>query len=268
MKKKNLLLGLTLGTLMSSSILFTGCSSDITFNQSDLDKALVNINEYLETQNNFSSEFAKNCLHNYLIEGFTGTKDNKFCLTITQSSHDETGRETTTYNVSEKVQTIGNITIFENKYLNEIKYQEIEFNPITKKYKITNYTSDMKTQVLEEKNSFDPIVNFSSTTLVYSYVLNTIVGLFDNYTMDILEDGTEVFKTYRTYSQEGGNYKHKYTESFIIKFKNKKMINLQSLLITEDLDTHEFLYQDVYTWDFKYDIEDITIDKTLYTPQS
>ena len=229
---------------------------------------MVNINDYLETQNNFSSEFAKNYLYNYLIDGFTGDKDNKFGLTITQSSYDETGRETTTYHAFERVQTIGNKTILESKYLNETKYQEIEFNSITKKYKVTNYTSEMKTQVLEEQDSFDTIVNFSSTTLVYSYVLNTVVGLFDNYTMDILEDGTEVFKTYRTYCQEGGNYKHKYTESFIIKFKDQKMINLQSILITEDLVAHEILYQDVYNWDFNYDIEDIIIDKTLYTPQS
>lgn len=149
-----------------------------------------------------------------------------------------------------------------------IEYQEIEFNPTSKKYKIANYKSDIKTKVLEEQDSFDTIVNFSSTTLVYSYALNTIVGLFDNYTMDVLEDGTELFKSYRTYSQENANYEHKYTESFIIKFKNQKIINIQSILIAEDLDTHEFLYQEVFNWEFNFDIEYISIDKTLYTPQS
>ena len=76
MKKKNLLMGLTIGALMATTPLVTACKSDITFNQDDLNTAISNINEYLETQNNYNSEFAKNVLNDYLLKGIERNLNN------------------------------------------------------------------------------------------------------------------------------------------------------------------------------------------------
>lgn len=85
-KKKKLLLGLTLGSIMSTAPFLTACSSDITFNQTDLDKAIKNVNEYLEIQNNYSSEFAKNVLNDYLLKGVVRNQDNsKFGYKVTNN---------------------------------------------------------------------------------------------------------------------------------------------------------------------------------------
>ena len=76
-KTKKILAGIGLGAVLGTSGLFmAGCSSDITFNQSHLDEALKNVNEYLETQNNYSSEFAKNVLNDYLLRGIERNQNN------------------------------------------------------------------------------------------------------------------------------------------------------------------------------------------------
>lgn len=76
-KTKKMLAGIGLGAVLGTSGIFmTGCSSDITFNQKDLDQAISNINEYLETQNNYSSEFAKNVLNDYLLRGIERNQNN------------------------------------------------------------------------------------------------------------------------------------------------------------------------------------------------
>lgn len=76
-KTKKILAGIGLGAVLGTSgLLMTGCSSDITFNQSHLDEALKNVNEYLETQNNYSSEFAKNVLNDYLLRGIERNQNN------------------------------------------------------------------------------------------------------------------------------------------------------------------------------------------------
>lgn len=64
-------MGLALGAVMATTPLITGCSSDITFNQSDLDNLISNADTYLTAQNNYSSEYAKNVLSDYLIRGIS-----------------------------------------------------------------------------------------------------------------------------------------------------------------------------------------------------
>lgn len=70
-KKSKLIMGLALGAVMATIPLITGCSSDITFNQSDLDNLISNADTYLTAQNNYSSEYAKNVLSDYLIRGIS-----------------------------------------------------------------------------------------------------------------------------------------------------------------------------------------------------
>lgn len=65
-KTKKLLAGIGLG--ICSALTLTACTSDITFNQSDLDNVISGANQYLETQNNYSSEFAKNMLNDFLMK--------------------------------------------------------------------------------------------------------------------------------------------------------------------------------------------------------
>lgn len=263
-KTKKILAGISLGTILATAPFYTGCASDITFNQADLDKALVNINEYLETQNNFSSEFAQNRLYNCLVDGFTSGENANFSLDVTQTGQDVTGRTFATISYSSKVYSEENTTIYEVKQEGNTIYQKIEFNPTTEKYTITNYTSDMKKQVLENQEwTFESIAMWGSMSQMYSYILNSIVGLFDNYTMDILDDGSEVFKTYRT--SESNERDEIFTESFVIKFKEQKLISVQSVLLIHELSSGEFEYQNTYDWEFLYNINGINIDENLYT---
>lgn len=78
-KTKKILAGLGIGlTLTGGGLLMTGCKSDIEFNQKDLDLAISNVNEYLETQNNYSSEFARNTLNGYLMNAVLDSSRKSF----------------------------------------------------------------------------------------------------------------------------------------------------------------------------------------------
>ena len=67
---------LTLAVAASALVGTTACSSNIKFNQEDLDKVLVQTQEYLEAQNNYSTEFARNYLIDYLAKGIDSLDDN------------------------------------------------------------------------------------------------------------------------------------------------------------------------------------------------
>ena len=67
---------LTLAVAASALVGTTACSSNIKFNQDDLDKVLVQTQEYLESQNNYSTEFARNYLIDYLAKGIDSLDDN------------------------------------------------------------------------------------------------------------------------------------------------------------------------------------------------
>lgn len=67
---------LTLAVVASSLVATTACSSNIKFNQDDLDKVMEQTQEYLEAQNNYSTEFARNYLIDYLTKGIDSLDDN------------------------------------------------------------------------------------------------------------------------------------------------------------------------------------------------
>ena len=67
---------LTLAVAACALVGTAGCSSNIKFNQEDLDKVLVQTQEYLESQNNYSTEFARNYLIDYLAKGIDSLDDN------------------------------------------------------------------------------------------------------------------------------------------------------------------------------------------------
>ena len=46
--------------IASSLFATTACSSNVKFNQDDLDAVMNEAQQYLESQNNYSTEFAKN----------------------------------------------------------------------------------------------------------------------------------------------------------------------------------------------------------------
>lgn len=67
---------LTLAVAASALVGTTACSSNIKFNQEDLDKVMKETQEYLEAQNNYSTEFARNQLIDYLAKGIDSLDDN------------------------------------------------------------------------------------------------------------------------------------------------------------------------------------------------
>ena len=70
-KKVFMAVPLLVGSLFSA----TACSSNVKFNQEDLDKVMEETREYLESQNNYSSEFAKNRILAYLTKGIDKLDD-------------------------------------------------------------------------------------------------------------------------------------------------------------------------------------------------
>lgn len=77
MKNKTKKILASVGLIIASCGLLAGCTSDITFNQKDLDNLMNNATTYLETQNNYSSEFVRNSLNNYLINGLENAINEK-----------------------------------------------------------------------------------------------------------------------------------------------------------------------------------------------
>lgn len=67
---------LTLAVAACALVGTAGCSSNIKFNQEDLDKVMKETQEYLEAQNNYSTEFARNQLIDYLAKGIDSLDDN------------------------------------------------------------------------------------------------------------------------------------------------------------------------------------------------
>lgn len=72
-KTKRLLAGLGIGLALGSSAMLTGCSSDITFNQKDLDNVINNVNTYLENTQNNNSEYVRNNLNELIINGMNNS---------------------------------------------------------------------------------------------------------------------------------------------------------------------------------------------------
>ena len=109
MKNKKILCGLICGAVMATTPFITACKSDITFNQSDLDNAIKNINEYLETQNNYSSEFAKNVLNDYLLKGIERNQYNsQFGYKVTNETKNNYNDSFASYIVDYKFYRDGN----------------------------------------------------------------------------------------------------------------------------------------------------------------
>ena len=250
-KTKKILSGVCLGAIMATTPLFAGCTSDITFNQGDLDKALVNINEYLETQNNYNSDFAKNCLMNYLIDGANSTSN--------------TTNFSVTYSYKEKTKQQGNTTVSEVQYNNTVRFQEVEFNQETKKYKSTTYENDKSYSVSENLDTINYISQFTSSVQFYKLVLDMCNGDCSMFTMDTLEDGSEVFKTYKieNYTNEKGP--NSVISCFTIKFKEQKLVNLQITEIDEFLPGNIINSYQIENYDIEYNIPDIQINKSQYT---
>ena len=88
-KKKILAASLLAGLLFTTS----ACSSNVKFNQDNLDKLIVSGNTYFEEQNNYSAEFAKNRLLDYLAKGIykLNKNDTSFKVTVDQNYSDTFG---------------------------------------------------------------------------------------------------------------------------------------------------------------------------------
>lgn len=92
-KTKKILASIGLGVMLGGGALITtACSSDITFNQADLDKTIANMNEYLEYQNNYSSEFSYNSLmDNIMMALENNVSTNNFSINTNIAYYDNHG---------------------------------------------------------------------------------------------------------------------------------------------------------------------------------
>lgn len=100
-RTKKILSGIALGVV--GTLTLTGCTSDLTFNQADLDNIINGANKYLEYQNNYSSEYAQNMLNDLLIQAKTDyTYATSFTLEQTYQIFDKFGNNTYTINELER----------------------------------------------------------------------------------------------------------------------------------------------------------------------
>ncbi|MGN0961652.1 MAG: hypothetical protein ACI4PF_05595 [Christensenellales bacterium] len=244
-KTKKILAGLGLGLV--GAVTLTGCTSDITFNQADLDKVISEVTEYLETQNNYSSEFASNVLNNMLIQ-------TKFDLARTKglTCESDTSILDVFGNVTRNVVT--NLRMFYDDKTktnkgwswleeNESKtYYEIAYNSDTKEYNITNYdltnrtyTSKTQTNDILENNFlveyyFENFVD-RIISIVYGENQDCMVG---NVTMEKVGDNHYRFKFIYAYErelnyEEYGYYSCLDTEEWCLEFENNKLSKIEGL---------------------------------------
>lgn len=222
--KNKLIVGLTLGAVMATAPLFAGCSSDISFNQSDLDNLVNNANVYLENQNNYDADYSKNVLNTYIVDGlFRNEMNQHHAIKMTDESND--GYNTLYTSVSEyKIYRDGN-SIKEYLYSKDglldaidINYRELtienkmttpssessvegEYSSITESHMSNfysgtayrEYIGHASTSSAYSKKIIDAssVVDLDSMSLMYSYNLNTIYNSMfgsiyssNNYLMD------------------------------------------------------------------------------------
>lgn len=146
--KNKLIVGLTLGAVMATAPLFAGCSSDITFNQSDLDNLVNNANVYLENQNNYDADYGKNVLNTYIVDGlFRNEMNQHHSIKMTTDIND--GYNTLYTSTSEyKIYRDGN-SIKEYSYYKDGLLDEIDINyrEMTVENKMTTSSDDSESAV-------------------------------------------------------------------------------------------------------------------------
>lgn len=183
---------LTLAVAASALVGTTACSSNIKFNQDDLDKVLVQTQEYLESQNNYSTEFARNYLIDYLAKGIDSLDDNfvstKYSIegkqqdifgnvidsdTMTYKSYKD-GNTVKLYYKSGSEEAYLTIKLIKND--TEYKYETKYYDVATKKYvtQVIDVYDLQSGAVVEDGESFDEVASTMPIAILAGSISNVI----------------------------------------------------------------------------------------------
>lgn len=251
-KTKKTLAGLGLGLVGALSL--TGCASDIVFNQADLDKAINGVNEYLETQNNYSSEFARNMLNDSIVKAvFKAMETNNYSIKNTQIVKDALGNiyynTTSTNSVSydkntniAKIYDIYTEGVGEQSetkaYYKEVQFVQSDDSEYGLSYKVKDYNLTDKTYTEEITGGYVNEMEFMSLQSSLNQFLLKINGsnILGDVVMNKIDENTNEF-FFTTYDIEGEDSEMSGLESYShyqFKFVGDELVYMKGALSQGD----------------------------------
>ena len=275
-KIKKILAGLGIGLALGSSAMLTGCSSDITFNQKDLDDVISNVNTYLENTQNNDSEYVRNTLNELLINALDNSIGVGNIAYTSVSEQYAYGIKGTTQKEIYKRNIEGQVRkeYYSNTDNNQtrISYTEITKKPsetLSSIYDVESYVIDWdnkkeytKTENTSEISSLPSYSEFKDYVDVYSniiYFLNNSNQLTMSDFVKSVENDVVTYKCMATNPEYIDN--SSIVGSMTIIFKDKKIIRLETINTSYSTNRYDDYYAK-QTITFDYENEAISFDKT------
>lgn len=264
-KTKKILAGLCLGvTLGASGFMLSGCTSDITFNQKDLDTAIKNVNEYLETQNNYSSEFARNTLNGYLMDAM------KDCVNSTSLRVSQNLTQIDVYG-NKKVSNMGEYKFYlengksKEQFVDDTRtiYKESVLGE-DGKYDCVTYNKEgsSKTYITENDqvttNPVNRTVMFNNYNSAIMYVYNLLNAEELTFEDFIMETENNVVK----FNAIAMNVEHGHYGNFEMQFTNGKLTKVVGIESAKEGNGISLYRMEI---NIEHNVADFTFDTTGYT---
>lgn len=177
-RTKKILSGIALGVV--GALTLTGCTSDLTFNQADLDNIINSANKYLEYQNNYSGEYAQNMLNDLLTQSKVAyQKANSYTIESSSQQYDKFGNleysfnalTQTFYNSSTRTRKVESMYSDDHSdnaydYYFEISHSQNEYT--CKKYDLLNFTYTNMTNKYNIYNiGYDTVEDYIDSLFVF-----------------------------------------------------------------------------------------------------
>ena len=275
-KTKKILAGLGIGLALGSSAMLTGCSSDITFNQKDLDNVVSNVNAYLENTQNNNSDYVKNTLNELIINAMNNSIGVGNISYTSVSEQYAYGIKSTTQKEIYKRNIVGQVR---KEYYSKTDNNQtrISYTEITKKpsetlssiYDVEEYVIDWdnkkeytKTENTSELSSLPSYSEFKDYVDVYSsiiYLLNNSNQLTMSDFVKSVENDLVTYKCMAMNPEYIDN--SSIVGSMIIVFRNEKIVKLESINTSYSTNRYDDYYAK-QTIIFDYENEAISFDKT------
>ena len=265
-KSKKILAGLALGLV--GAVTLTGCASNIVFNQEDLDRAITNVNNYLEQQNNYSSEFAYNSLMDSVISAIDKyTETTNFKLDLSVKKYDTAG---VLYDVESmcmtrfvtsdaKVKT--QVVFKDTNGTEQLKYYYVATKDFEgNNYDVVAYDLMGRTYVNHEDTNRVVPEGSGGISLVTDYLhAITMHANMENakIMMDRISDNEAIYKIVIA---EG-----KSTDVLSASFKDGKLVAFSSASVNADMETGDNGSYDIEEYEISYDVEDFSFDVNGFT---
>lgn len=273
-KMKKIFAGVGIGLALGSSAMLAGCSSEITFNQADLDNVISNVNSYLENTQNNNSEYVRNTLNELIVNGMNnsvGTNKIAYKVEIEHYADGLNQRKITTtykrnvendtikvyYNTTEGEKSTNYIEATRKKDNNSLYSYDVE------EYKI-NSANEKSYEKKENVSNISPIILMDNFYADYVGVYSSLIanlhfeGLVWDGFIKSTDGDVETYKCTAINPDVAGS---SIVGSLVLQFKNKKITKMEIL----NADFKSLNYGDYYgkiTYVFDYENETIDFDKT------